>query len=274
MIRTMTFNIYNWDKKDDHLQRIVSVLRNYTPDTIGTQEISMEWIAKIMNPEVNPDLCALYDVVGEDRADDTHEQCSIFYRKDKFKLIETGTRWMYGNDPQGATVAGRFEGALYNRIFTYAVLECLDNGKQFVQLSLHPDVHNPDSIDESGEDSQTRQVRYALNFCKAMREERGLPVVLTGDFNATVDDATGMLVQSYGFAHTQSMANVIVGEVVENAKYKQTRFAMSRFVDHIWLLCDKPYCRTYTICNQKIFVDGVGEYPSDHLPRIADYNLW
>lgn len=269
VLTTMTFNIHNWNTDYDHLQRILAAIRNGNmPDTIGFQEMSnlsgYAWIDKIM---ANEEFSSIYAWVGEDRADSTGERAAIFYRKDKFKLVESGTKWLYGSDSLGADTAGKLKISAYNRVYTYVVLERISDGTRFAHINTHLDLG---TTAENREEVQVKQIAYILAMAKKLHEENGYTVVLTGDFNARPTTAAFKAITDAGFVWTETAAKQVVGKQVDDT-YGYNDGVMNKNIDHIFILADAPYCEIYTICDQKISIRGDADYPSDHLPRIATY---
>lgn len=272
ILNTMTFNIYNWDTGDDHLGRIQSVIKTNAADTIGFQEITEEWIDRIMADE---EISAMYGCVGADRGDHTHEQAAIFYRKDKFDLIDSGTRWLYGEDGSvgSDTVGGLVNDVaeltnggtkLYYRVYTYALLERKNDHQKMVFINTHLELSNYTSVTYPDEESiKNKQIDYVLNFAKEM-QAAGYPVILTGDFNAQATSVVGKKILAAGFVRTEAEAKTVIGTEVTDTYKNEDRW-IGKGIDHIYLLAEKGHCESYTILNKKI----MREYPSDHLPRIA-----
>ncbi len=261
VLSSMTFNIYNWDTSADHLQRIKQVIKKFQPDTIGFQEITETWISDIM---ADSEISTMYGEVGESRADDTREQCAIFYRKDRFRLVSSDTKWLFGNSTStGSDTAGRLKQSLYNRIYTYAVLERLSDGKQFAHINIHLDL----GTEATRINVQSQQIVYALNMAEQLlKDEKISAVVFTGDFNARKEETPCTMITDAGFVYAQDRSDRTVGSIVENEYYKDTQNVICKWIDHIFIKGD-VYFEEYEICNQKYR----GEYPSDHLPRIARY---
>lgn len=271
IINSMTFNILNWDTSLDHLAAIQSVIKKFTPDTIGFQEITADWITKIMQDST---ISGLYGHVGRDREDGTGEQSAIFYRKDKFELVERGTRWMYGDTPTGSNTPGRLKSALYNRVYTYAVLKCLSSGKNVVAINTHLDLTGGDMTLRNT--CQTAQVGYALAMVAELEAKYEISAtVFTGDFNATIEKPACTSILEAGFVQAQTNSKILVGaEAPEGSNYKQDTLypegrGICRGIDHVFVKGDHVWLEEYEICNQKYR----GEYPSDHIPRIARYLL-
>ena len=159
----MSFNIFNWDRSEAHLLRIVAMIKKYSPDTVGFQEITLDWINRLLP------LLPEYACIGADREDSTHERACIFYRRNEFILLEGGTKWL-SDTPD---IPSKFESSQYNRIMTYACLEHGASGKRLVHANLHLDLSDP---------VNQKQVKVALDFLESHYPT--LPRLLSGDFNS------------------------------------------------------------------------------------------
>lgn len=273
---TMTFNIRNWDLSGDHLYRIKKTINQYTPDVIGFQEMSnlqgYQWVDRLFKDEK---IAATYEYVGEDRKDGTGEQCAIFFRKDKFTLSKTETRWLYckhgikctSSECIGETTPGNFAGD-YFRIMTYARLKRISDGKEITFINTHLDG----SAKHEGVVKQTKQVDYILNFARSLTDS-GETVVLVGDFNATLESEACKKVLDAGFKCAEKESENFVGEeLADGEKYLSQDSPMYGRIDHIFIKSSTDCIfDTYTYCNKKITYKGEADYPSDHIPRIATF---
>lgn len=285
-LSVMTFNMYHHDTETDHIDRVKSVIKTYAPDVIGFQEITQTWIEdKLM---ADAEIAALYGRVGTDRGDSTHEQTAIFYRKDKFDLIESETRWLYGeddgigSDTVGGLISSKEEltsgDKVYYRCYTYAILERKSDSKRiaFANTHLELDKFTSAAYPNKG-DVKNKQIDYVLNFAKSMQAQ-GYPVILTGDFNARMGSVVCNKILNAGFVRAEAATTKQTGEEVSNATqsalykngYKDGKKKVNYGIDHVFVLAENCYFDTYRICDEKIKAsNGVEDYPSDHLPRIA-----
>ncbi len=266
MINVMTFNIYNWNRTDEHLRRICRVLLKNAPDTVGVQEITPEWIERIF---ADAEIAEKYGYIGVHRGDFTYEMTVIFYRKDKFKVVESGTKW-YSKTPDITSTYGA-AGQMYNRIFTYGVFERLSDGRRFAQLNTHLDLHvytneskeRVPLVFENGELVQNEQARMLAEYGLRLKDSVGT-VFLTGDFNATPDKYVHKHFEEKGYVRASDIAKETVGS--------SEGLPVCQGIDHVYILSDNPTCELW-------FTDGerYGEelkppvriFPSDHLPRMA-----
>ena len=299
-VTTMTFNIRNWEQQtNNHLERLILTIKeaNY-PDVIGFQEMGTspeqekwDWRAKIM---ADAEIAACYDYAGISRGDTTGESCIIFYKKDKFELIESETRWLYcehgvtctSNSCTGSTVAGCFDGTstsvggetVYFRILTYVKLRRTVDKQEFAFVNTHLDTtaFNPGGSYVEGQ-RQNKQMEYVLNFAKTLTDA-GCPVILTGDFNARTGYASLELIADAGFTRAQTVAYDTVGaEVPSSSTYKYCGNGTTtphKDIDHIFIHAEDCFVRQFTFCDQPIEYGGTKAYASDHIPRIAEYIIW
>ena len=93
-LRIISFNVRC---KDDlygsvkgRSQLIVSALRQYRPDSFGVQEATQQWL-DIFERELGDE----YGVVAQmrDGAEDS-EASAVYYLKEKFELLDSGTMWL------------------------------------------------------------------------------------------------------------------------------------------------------------------------------------
>lgn len=301
-VSTMTFNMYHHDTDTAHVERVQNVIRKYTPDVIGFQEITQTWIdERIMekyeilgNYIGGNDISKKYGYVATARGDNTKEQAAIFYRKDKFTLKDSGTRWLYGEDGSvgSDSVGGLINkvedltssgGKIYYRIYTYAILERISDGKQMVFVNTHLELdHFTSALYPNPGDVKNKQIDYILNFAKQMQDQ-GYPVVIMGDFNARVGEVVCNKILNASFVRAEAATTKVEGAEVNSASqntevYRDVKnskdMKVNYGIDHIFVLADKCYFDTYRICNEKFAdsKDALG-YASDHLPRIAVFAI-
>jgi len=174
-LKVMSFNVQtengtqvNFDLRAELLRDLMDQLQ---PDSIGMQEVTTGWIYRMDTFSFNNS----YAGVGEGRTPGG-EASSIYYRKDKFDLMNSGTFWLSETPDQ---VGSSFAGANYPRICTWAHLKDKTTGYEYIHLNTHLD-HNGNNSGTDGRAIRTSQVRVILEFIQTLPD---LPMVLTGDFN-------------------------------------------------------------------------------------------
>src|SRR5512138_2026570 len=91
VIRVMTFNIQGNDPEWDtlHAEPTLAILRKYSPDLIGLQEVEAS------NMEFYRQSLVDYDVeLGQEYGEeDGCGYCAILWRKARFEMVESGSFW-------------------------------------------------------------------------------------------------------------------------------------------------------------------------------------
>ena len=172
-LKVMSFNVQtengtsvDFDLRAEMLRDLMDQLQ---PDSIGMQEVTTGWIYRMDTFSFN----ASYAGVGEGRTPGG-EASSIYYRKDKFDLVDHGTFWL----SETPDVAGSYlEASLYPRICTWAHLRDKVTGFEYIHINTHLD-HLGNS--KGGKELRTAQVRVILEYIQSFPD---VPMVMTGDFN-------------------------------------------------------------------------------------------
>lgn len=170
-VRIVSFNIRC---KDDlygsvkvRSQLIVSALEQYHPDSFGVQEATQKWI-DILNENLGDE----YGCISQMRNKASNSEASaVFYLKDKYELIDSGTIWLSDTpDKEGS----KFLLSSYPRIATWATLENKETGETYTHINTH--------LDHILESVRVKQVGVLLNKIAEL-QQGGNPVFCTGDFN-------------------------------------------------------------------------------------------
>ena len=175
VLRVMSFNVQteNGTSVDFALraEMLRDLLDDRQPDSIGMQEVTVNWIKWMDSVSFNDS----YAGVGEGRTPGG-EASSIYYRKDKFDLVDSGTFWLSETpDVSGSSLPN----ANYPRICTWAHLRDKVTGFEYIHVNTHLD-HNGNNSSSDGRALRTSQTRVMLEYIQKLPD---VPMVLTGDFN-------------------------------------------------------------------------------------------
>ncbi len=147
------------------------LLDELMPDVVGMEECTTNWRRWLDSYVFNDS----YAGVGEPRTVGG-EANPIYYRKDKFDLIDSGTFWL-SDTPD---VAGSYlEGVNYPRICTWVVLRDKASGTEFIHMNTHLD-HNGKNNSTDGNAIRKNQMGVIIKFAQ---QYKNLPMFLTGDLN-------------------------------------------------------------------------------------------
>ncbi len=245
-LSVMSFNVLVSNITAERAERVIDMVSNYLPDTIGFQEASPTWMTKL-----NASLSKYYSYVGNGRdGGSSGEYNPVFYRKDKFTLIESGTKWLSDTPDK----VSKYSESSLNRIFTYAVLKRNSDGKTFVHINTH--------LEHTSSDARVKQAAVLVKF---IEKYSGYPVLLTGDFNCTSGTDEYKLIDE---TYLSSSANTALKK--ENAGATFHNFGSSdKIIDFIFISDKNILISLYKVAIEKIN----GDYASDHHPVYAEYSI-
>ena len=170
-LRVLGQNVLASSKLEDIQSRAPTMIEyflNSNADSIGVQECVTNWTS-ILDEE----LADRYARVGVavDGNDKGWFATYVYYRKDKYKVIETDTFWL-STTPEVPSQYGPTVDM--NRTCTWVVLENIETGFRYVHMNCHLDW-----MDTSVNLLQIQMIRNVMDRFAKM----GYPVFATGDFN-------------------------------------------------------------------------------------------
>ncbi|MBA9078145.1 endonuclease/exonuclease/phosphatase family protein [Rufibacter quisquiliarum] len=253
-LRVATFNVRVDVKADslnpwkDRYPQVANLIKLYDFDVVGTQEGKGPQIQHLQ--EELPGFA--FAGVGRDDGKEKGEYSAIFYRKDKFQLLNSGTFW-FSTTPDKPSKGWD---AAFPRICTWVQLKEKGSGFVFYVYNLHFDHRGVEARRESSKQILARMQAVAPNT----------PVVLMGDFNIDQDD------ESYQILNTSGKLK----DAFETAQFKlapngtfngfNVQRHSDRRIDHIFLT-PQFEVKKYGILTNTY---GPGKYPSDHFPVMVE----
>lgn len=153
----------NWQFRRDRIGRLIHAEQ---VDLLGTQELLCNQFDDLQS------RLSDYTAVGVGREDGVRagEYNAVFFRTDRFALLDSGTFWL-SETPEVAGSKG-WDGAC-ERLATWVVLRDR-SGREFLFINTH--------LDHMGETARREGVALLLQRIAVL--SGGRPVLLTGDFNA------------------------------------------------------------------------------------------
>ncbi len=252
-VTVMSYNVYyagSGEKaKEIRTPYVCENIRRYMPDSFGLQEATEYWIDTVQKnmPEY------AYVGVGRD-AGGGGEASPIFYKKDKYELLDSGTFWL-SKTPNRPS---RGWDAMFNRVCTYAVLRDVESGFIYAHFNAH--------FDHMGVIARLESVSVVAD--KISRICNTFPVVFTGDLNDYEGGDMYNRVLSAGFSDTKALA--------AKAESKPTFHGYSELVEK-----DKPidfiFVNAMAKSVESYSVDTTlynGIYASDHHPVVSEITLY
>lgn len=256
-LNVATFNIRQKNNSDvgnmwdDRKQAVTNLIKYHDFDIFGIQEAFIEQVNDMQNQLPTYSCMG----VGRDDGKQQGEHSSIFYKKDRFTLIKEGTFWLSDTD---LTKPNKGWDAALPRICTWGVFKDKKNGKQFIFMNTH--------FDHVGVQARTESAKLILE--KAKELAKGLPLILTGDFNINQhNDAyftlanSGVVKDVYDLSPIKYEPNSTFNGWGKNIKADER-------IDHIFIT--KPF----KVTKYGILTDTyMGKFPSDHYPVFAQL-MW
>lgn len=168
-----SYNLRNANKSDSangngwgqRYPVVAKMVQYHDFDIFGTQECFLHQLQDIKEALPGYD----YIGVGRDDGKEKGEHSAIFYRTDKFDVIEKGDFWL----SETPDVPSKGWDAVLPRVCSWGHFKCKDTGFEFLFFNLH--------MDHIGKKAR---VESAFLVQKKMQElGANLPAILTGDFN-------------------------------------------------------------------------------------------
>lgn len=261
-LNVMSFNIRydnpedslnNWQYRKDNVAQIV---KDKKVDVLGTQEVLVNQLNDLK------DRLPEYSVIGVGREDgkEKGEYSAIFYNKDRFKESQSGYFWL-SETPEVAGSKG-WDGAC-ERIATWAILVDQESQKGIFVLNTH--------LDHVGKIARQESVSLLLN--KIAELSNGLPIVVTGDFNADPEsDVIKHIINQKDVNHlmdSRSIAKSVDGMQWTFHDFGRLPIEGREFIDYIFVNAKVEEVSTFEVLPEKFN----GGFLSDHSPIFAKLKI-
>jgi Metal-dependent hydrolase len=256
-LNVMTFNIRmdtpadslnSWSYRKDFAANIVKF---HNVDIVGTQEVLHNQLTDMLSslPKYN------YVGVGREDGKTKGEYSAILYRKDKFMVVESGDFWL-AEDVKAVGEKGW--DAACERIATWAVFEEKESRKRFFMLNTH--------FDHIGQVARRESAMLILK--KANELSEGLPIIVTGDFNAVPGDEPIKIItdtkNEFYLTDSRSVAALRYGPDFSFHNFGRMPVEERSLIDYIFVKGD------IKVLKNGVITDTEGcKYPSDHNPVMA-----
>lgn len=260
----MSFNI-RYDNPEDSLNNwkyreniVAQIIKDQKIDIVGTQEVLHNQLVDLIKQ------LADYQSIGVGREDgiEKGEYSALFYNKNRFDEINTGYFWL-SETPEVAGSLG-WDGAC-ERIATWAILKDKASKKELFIINTH--------LDHVGK--LARQEGVTLLIQRASELSKGLPIIITGDFNASpqsdvikhvLDDNNPIQMEDSRLVATTQGLNT-EGEWTFHG-FGEVPIEKREYIDYIFVSEDIQVDE-FTILPEKL--NNV--YLSDHRPIVAKITI-
>lgn len=252
-LRIMSFNIRctnvgkaSWE---DRIGIVSQTILDSDSDSIGVQEATPEWMATLKNT-----VSEKYAYVGVARDDGENEgeYSAIFYLKDKYDVIDSGTFWL-SETPEKPS---RGWDAACNRICTWVHLKNKETGEEYVHMNAH--------FDHVGIQARKNSVDMIVERAK---NYTGIPVVFTADMNVKEGSENYLQFTQSGYFYD---TKAIAADTMNYCTYHDTKPQNHKddVIDYVMVN------NMFEAFSYKVVTEGVdGEFVSDHYPIYADIRV-
>lgn len=262
-LRVMTYNIRydnagdtgaeDWDNRRD---KVASMIRFHDADVVGTQEGKLH---QLMDLE---DRLPGYEWVGVGRRSGGDEFSALFYETSRLTLIDHDTFWLSTtpNEP-----GSKSWGAALPRIATWARFRDRRSGDTLFVLNTH--------FDHESEEARAKSARLISETVGALSEDD--PIVVMGDFNAPPSAPPYQILTRSG----EGGPPVPLHDALEVSE--QSHHGPVSTYNHFESTVQPDRRLDYIFVGPRLAVRRHGhlsgrwdgQYPSDHLPVLAEVTI-
>lgn len=228
------------------IEKVTGLLRFHQADIFGVQEALPEQVNDLVAgfPE--------FDNIGLGRDDGVSagEHMSIFYLRSRFEKLDGGTFWLN----ESTDKPGLGWDAAHNRTCTWIKLKDRTSGVIFYLFNTH--------FDNRGSVARLESAKLITRFMKEVNTQN-LPLILTGDFNATKDSEP---------------IRLIMNDLLDTRELTETNPYGPEGTSGGFEVKEKSRIIDFIFVNDKVGVKRHGHlsdsfglfYPSDHLPVLTE----
>jgi len=256
-VKMMSFNIRldvasdgenRWDARKD---KVAGLINYYEPDFAGGQEVQHHQLQYLLNNLQGYG----YIGVGRDDGKTDGEYSCIFYKKDKYKLIQQSTFWL---SPTPDSVSFGWNAAC-RRVCTYGLFQSIKT-KQYVWVfNTHFDHISAQAREES-----------AKLIVKKMNEvnTKNYPVIVSGDFNSKPTEAPAQYMAA-NMNNSRTISKLVYGGPDTWNAFQFTK-KPDGCIDYIFVSKNPKI----SVAKFATITDSYDmKYPSDHFPVMATINI-
>ncbi len=235
-------------------EAVTDFFEKVSPDILGTQELTKNALEKLESFEI---ISQNYARIGEPRTATKGEYTAIFYKKELFELVESGTFWLSKSPEKKGSSSWL---SLFPRICTWCILRPKNGGNGLIRVyNTHLDCLSPFA--------RVKGIELIRRLAEKHDSDKLCGTVIMGDFNARPTSKTvkKMLEQGEQTVVRDSFS-ILYRLDPENARtYHGFRGKMKGApIDYIFTT------KRIDILSAYIDRTAYGEiYPSDHFPVVA-----
>jgi len=252
-VKVMSYNIRldvksdgenQWDKRKD---KVAGLINYYEPDFAGLQEVLHHQLVYLK------DSLAGYNYIGVGRDDgkEAGEYSCIFYKKEKYRVLQQSTFWL-SLTPD--TPSKGWDAAIV-RVCTYGLFQEKKTRKKLWVFNTH--------FDHIGDTARLESAKLIIGKIKELNT-KNFPVVFTGDFNSKPDDKPLKYIMQY-MQNSRNISKLVHGNADTWNGFKFNE-KPNGCIDYIFVSNDNRIeVRKFATITDSYDM----KYPSDHFPVLA-----
>ncbi len=256
-VKVMSYNL-RLDVKSDgenwwenRKGRVANLVNYYEADFIGMQEVLHHQLVYLKENLNGYD----YIGVGRDDGKEAGEYSCIFYKKDRYTVVQQSTFWL---SPTPDVPSKGWDAAL-NRVCTYGLFLNNKTNQYVWVFNTH--------FDHMGKEARLESAKLIVKKIREINTQR-YPVIVSGDFNSKPDEAPAQYMVSQ-LRNSRSVSRLVYGDADTWNAFKFNE-KPNGCIDYIFVAEDKRV----RVSKFATLTDSYDlKYPSDHLPILATINI-
>ncbi len=253
-LKVMSYNVlcYGPDEMDWTIRHplVTDLIKKELPDSFGVQEAHYDWMKTLSSSLTD----YAYIGVGRDDGKEDGEFSAVFYLKDKFDVLDSGTFWL--SETPDVPGSKGWDGAC-RRVCSWAKLCDKSSGETYVHMNTH--------LDHRGPEARTKGLQLLLDFAEKFSEK----TVLTGDFNFEEGGTLYKQMTSGRLVDTKYAAADTMSSITYNAFYPLLNDKGDPEIIDFINVSNDTKVNKYRVLTDK----PDGRFPSDHYPVVAEIEV-
>lgn len=235
----------------DRAPVVAALIRFHDFDILGTQEGLLNQLEDLSRELPGYTRYGL----GRDDGRDAGEHSAVFFKKDKFELLQKGDFW-FSQTPDKPSLG--WDATCCNRICSWVQLKDKQSGKVFYFFNMH--------YDHQGVVARVESSKLILNKINEIAGDN--PVIMSGDLNGGHDAACYKILASS--AKVKDVYTLTRNRYVNNGSFNAfgENVKSNEIIDHLFVT------EHFSVLVYAILTDTYhGKYPSDHFPVLVKVSI-
>lgn len=237
-----------WEKRKD---KVAGLVNYYEADFVGLQEVVHNQLLYLKDSLTGYNFIG----VGRDDGKEAGEYSCIFYKKDKYSVVEQSTFWL---SPTPDIPSKGWDAAL-NRVCTYGLFKNNKTKKLIWVFNTH--------FDHMGKLARLESAKLIIKKINELNT-KNYPVIVSGDFNSKPEDEPSQYMMA-NMQNSRSISKLAYGapDTWNGFKFNEKP---NGCIDYIFVSKDDRI----SVLKFATITDSYDmKYPSDHFPVLATINI-